>query len=319
MRARNGIALLVVFFVLLSSCAEQPREITLASWPNAHKAAVVITFDTESATSEQLASIAKLLKENNASATFFVVAGYFQNNAQALEQLRGYEVASLAWMHSDWSSAKLSKEFQKAEIERAHQWLASRGFSPEGFRTPYLRGSAETFEALEEMGYVYDSSQSFGLLPYRVGNVVEIPLALNYDAYWNEAAVRYSELPNYLAFQKSYDSDALFAIYTHTDKVSRNPEQFSQFLRYVASRGVWMPSAKELAEWWLAREKLELRIEGKEIAVKNLGDKAVKGATVKIQPKRSVSGAIAQREHEDALYAVFPEIPPRGGVRVSIE
>ncbi len=309
-----------MLLALLSSCLEQPQtEIALANWPHAYKAAVAISFDTESASSEQLAEIVKLLKENSASATFFVVAGYFQNGAAALEALRGYEVASLAWKQSAWSSAELTKEFQKAEMERAHSWLVSRGFNPRGFRAPYLKSNGATFEALEEMGYLYDSSQNFGSLPYKVGSVVEIPLSLNYDAYWSEPAARYSALINYLVFQKSYDSDSLFAIYTHVDKASQNFDAFSQFVRYVKVRGLWLPSSREVAEWWLAREKLELRVDGRSVIVKNYGDKAVKGATVKIKPKKSVSGAIAQREHGDALYAVLPEIPPRGEVRISIE
>ncbi|MDI6654429.1 MAG: polysaccharide deacetylase family protein [Candidatus Hydrothermarchaeota archaeon] len=311
----------IVLLLLISGCltAGPGEEISIANWPNGYKSAIVATFDTEAASPQQLSDIAAVLSSKNANATFFVVAGYFQKNPHDLEVIKKYEVASLGWMQSNWANTTLSWEFQKSEIKRADEWLRSNGFTPAGFRAPFLRSDAATFKVLESLNYKYDSSQYHGFLPYRVGKIIEVPLSLNFDLYWDENVTGYSTLPVYIIFQKSYDEDALFTFYAHTKRVNENLQDFSHFINFAGARNVWLASAGEVAEWWAQREKLELRIKGSEITVKNNGDASVKGAAIKFKPKKKVAGAIATREYRDVLYAVLPEIPARGEVKVKIE
>ncbi len=306
--------------LLISGCltAGPGEEISIANWPDGYKSAVVATFDTEAASLQQLGDIANVLKSKNANATFFVVAGYFQKNQQDLEVIKQYEVASLGWMQKDWADAALTWEFQKSEIKKADEWLRNNSFSPVGFRAPFLRSGAATFKILESLNYKYDSSQYHGFLPYRFGKIIEVPLSLNFDLYWDKNVASYSTVPAYIIFQRSYDEDALFTFYAHTKRVNENLQDFSNFINFASARNVWLASAGEVAEWWAQREKLELQIKGNEITVKNKGDKIVSGATIKLKSKKKVAGAVAAQEYKDVLYAVLPEIPAGGEVKVRV-
>lgn len=309
-----------IVLLLISGClaAGPGEEISIANWPHGYKSAVVATFDTEAASLRQLEDVAAVLSSKNANATFFVVAGYFQKNPQDLEVIKKYEVANLGWMQSSWANATLTWEFQRSEIKKADEWLRSNGFAPVGFRAPFLRSDAATFKVLESLGYKYDSSQYPGFLPYRFGKIIEVPLSLNFDLYWDKSVAGYSTAPVYIAFQKSYDEDGLFCFYTHTRRVNENLQDFSYFMNYAGARNVWFASAGEVAEWWAQREKLELRVKGGEIIVKNNGDSSVKGAAIRFKPKKKVAGAVAQQEYEDVSYAVLPEIPTGGEVKVKV-
>ncbi len=312
----------LLLLMLFSACLTQPeRGVYLSKYPNGYKAAVVVTFDTEVLRGGELEAIAEVLRQREMNATFFVVAGYFQNNAEVLTPLRSFEVASMGWSQPAWVNA--SEEERMQQILRAHEWFERHGFKIRGFRAPYLNASRATLELVAEMGYAYDSSLFYGFEPYTVGGVLEIPVSMNFDAFWDEEKMSFTLLPTYLAFQRAYDAGEVFTLLTHVQTASRNLENFTAFLDYMRERRVWFPSAGELAEWWLVRENLELTQEGSTLILRNHNARAVRGATA-IVAARTAKGAEGAVEtwHDPAsgrLYVVFPEVPPAGEVRVTLE
>jgi peptidoglycan/xylan/chitin deacetylase (PgdA/CDA1 family) len=292
-------------------------QVELANWPNGYKAAVCPTFEAELAGTEELSSLVRALGPRNV--TFFVVAGYFQDNPQDLFLIRRYEIASMGWNQGDWKKSYAEEGFQLEEMKRAHDWLRRKGFRPAGFRAPFLLGNEATFKALEKLDYKYDSSQAYGFLPYRVGEIIEIPVSFNFDLQWSEDTIRYSTLPSYLAFQESYERGDLFTFYAHATTAAKHIENLTQFLEYIEARNVWVASCGQVADWWLLRENLEVELRGDEVVVRNKGDEDVRGATVKVWPRRTIRGAIYVWEDEDASYAVLPTIRARGRVRLVLE
>jgi hypothetical protein len=306
---------IILIIVLTLGCLGGPQDVQIANWPHGYKSAACITFDTELATGGQIEKVANSLGEKNA--TFFVVAGYFSERPLDLEPLRNFEVSSMAWKQGKWESSDLSLEFQLKEMQTAHEWLTDRGFNPNGFRAPLLLSNEETIKAAREMGYKYDSSQYLGTMPYMTDGVVEIPLSLNFDSYWNEKSREFSKLPFYLSFEDIYKKDGLFTFYSHVETTSENLEDFTDFLDYAEEKQVWFASAGQVADWWISRSKLELTVEGDVITVRNNGDKPIEGATVKISPKRGVvAGAIYTWEDEKTTYAVLPKIDAGGEVTI---
>lgn len=311
----KGILFFIALTVFLSACAAPPaKQVSLANWPYAHKSAVTITFETEVPEEEQLSALSRALGERGLNATFFVIAGYFQYNPKALEAVRGFEVANLAWMQRDWKDAALTPEFQRREITAADTWLRDMGYNPRGFRAPFLRTTDATFRILAELGYAYDASQYFDFYPYRTGSLVEVPLSLNYDLYWDSLSMSYSMLPTYVAFQESQDKEGLFTFYAHTDKVYRNMNNFTYFLDYAKARNVWFASTLEVADWWTKRESLQLAVEGNRVIVTNKGTAPVVGATVKYKSKQPLKGAVSIKRYDGFAYAVLPEIKPNSQV-----
>lgn len=310
------LLILASLFIIAPACVAplSKEDVVLADWPYGYKSAVTITFETETPSRSQLASIAKVLKERNLNATFFVIAGYFESKPEVLEEIRGFEVGNLAWLQHEWKDRELTQDFQRREITKADAWLRSRGFAPVGFRAPFLKANSETYGILEDLSYAYDASQWFGLRPYRIGKIIEVPLSLNYDLYWSDLSMSYSMLPTYVAFQESYDEEGLFTFYAHTNKVYLNMNNFTHFLDYAGQRNVWFASTGEVAEWWSKREKLQLSLEGNRIIITNKGGKAVAGATIKLKSTGAAKGAVIVRQEKGVTYAVLPEINPNSQI-----
>ncbi|MBU2560038.1 hypothetical protein KKA03_03995 [archaeon] len=306
---------IIIVLLLACGCLTGPPEVDLANWPHGQKSAVCITFDTELATGDQIGKVANALGGTNA--TFFVVTAYFNERKDDLLPLRDFEVASMAWKQGKWEYSDKSLEFQLEEMQIADAWLKNRDFHPIGFRAPFLLSNEDTIKAAGEMGYVYDSSKYPGTMPYITEGVVEIPLALNFDTYWNEKSRELTKIPFYMTFEETYEKDGLFTFYSHVDTTSENIDDFIDFLDFAEAKQIWFGSAGEVADWWIKRGKLELKVEGDLITVKNNGDEPIEGVTVKISPKRGVvEGAVYAWEDEKTTYAVLPKIEPGGEVSI---
>jgi hypothetical protein len=253
-----------------SGCLGQ--SVYLSNWPNGHKSVVVLSFDLEQAQAKDIKKVIDLLEEYNADATFFVVAGYYEDSSALLNPLRNYEVASKGWDQGGWSERF---DLQRESIRRAHEFFTSQGFNPVGFRAPFLRNTEETFEALSDLGYLYDSSE-VGLTPTQHNDVIELPLSVAYDPFWNDEVEDYLPLL-YLAFDSTYDRQGLFLFYTLPEHVN---DRLGVFMDYVESKDVWLASGKAVAEWWSARELISLEVEGKTAIVTNNGANSISGVTL---------------------------------------
>ncbi|MEE8403465.1 MAG: polysaccharide deacetylase family protein [Candidatus Hydrothermarchaeaceae archaeon] len=305
----------IVILLLTVGCLGSPQDVQIANWPQGYTSAVCITFDTELATGGQIKRVTSALGSKNA--TFFVVAGYFEDRQEDLELLRDYDVANMAWAQHRWENSDLNEEFQLEEMQMAHKWLEERGFNPAGFRAPFLKSNEDTIKALSSMDYTYDSSQYVGAMPYMIDGIVEIPLSMHFDPYWNEKSTGYSALPVYLAFEDTYKSGGLFTFYSHVATASENIEHLSSFLDYAATKPVWFASAGQVADWWISRNSLELVADGNRITVKNTGNRPVDGVTIKISPRRQIKGALHTWDDDKTTYAVLPRIDAGGEVLIS--
>ncbi len=283
-----------VFAVLLITSGCLGSDVTLANWPDGAEAAVVISFDVEQAQASDLERVTLLLEKYNSKATFFVVAGYYEWSEQALEPLRDYEVASKGWEQESWPE---TYEKQRESIKRAHNLLESYGFEPTGFRAPFLRANQETISVLSDLDYKYDSSTT-GILPSVQGEIVEIPLSISYDPFWNEEVEDYLPLL-YLAFENTHNKNGVFNYYTLPERVD---ERWEVFLKYVSGKDVWLASGTDVAEWWTKREKLSLKVVGDTAIVTNNGDMPISGVTLETK-----QGKI-----------ILPEIKPGGSERLKI-
>jgi peptidoglycan/xylan/chitin deacetylase (PgdA/CDA1 family) len=311
----------VSLVLIVSACVSSSSggEVSLAKWPYGHKSAVAITFETEIPSKVQLSSIARVLRGRGLNATFFVIAGYFQENPGALEEIRSFEVGNLAWMQRSWRGADVTREFQQEEITKADAWLRKMGFAPTGYRAPFLKVNEDTYPILESLGYTYDASQWFGFHPYRVGGIIEIPLSLNYDLYWSDLSMSHSMVPTYLAFEESYNDDGLFTFYAHTNKVYLNMNNFTRFLDYAGARNVWFASTGEVADWWSERKDLSLSVDGSRVTVTNKGVRAVSGATLLLKAGKTLKGAKEIKQRNGVTYAVLPELGPNSKIIMVLE
>ncbi|MEE9612717.1 MAG: polysaccharide deacetylase family protein [Desulfatiglandales bacterium] len=312
------VLLPVLALFLLGGCISQGTA-ELSNWPDGHSSAVAITFETEQATGDQLQSLVTLLEEKGAKATFFVIAGYYENNPKDLDPLKESEVANMGWYQTNWDRVSLPFGFQSGEVKKAHEWLTDAGFEVTGFRAPFLKNNPATYEVIKELGYAYDSSEYYGFSPYMVGNIVEIPLSVNYDLYWDTSSAEVSTLPAYIAFQKSHEEAGLFTFYGHASTTSEQIAGFEELLDFVREKNVWFATGSEVADWWVKKEGLEVKTEGTAVMVKNNGDESVSGATLRVEGSWNAVGAVDIKKDGDFTYIVVPDIDAGATVAVGLK
>lgn len=103
---------------------------------------------------EVVEGIIKILKENEATATFFVGGSWADDNAKALKDILdgGFELGNHGYFHKDHK--KLSSEQNRREIENCHGIVMNfTGHSMNLFAPPSGSFSKTTLEVADKLGY----------------------------------------------------------------------------------------------------------------------------------------------------------------------
>lgn len=170
-------------------------------WPLGKRAALCVTFDFDGESpllwrqrNDPPADIAELeqrrygprrgihhvldaLAETGVRATFFVPGWIARRYRGAVEEVHaaGHELALHGWCHEP--PAALGEAELRDTLERASDLLADIGGSrPTGYRSPSFRMAPATFGVLRDLGLRYDSSVMGDDRPYRIGDLVEVPV-----------------------------------------------------------------------------------------------------------------------------------------------
>jgi hypothetical protein len=119
-----------------------------------------MTADTEVNIEEGLNKLLRLFKKHGVNATFFVPGTVAKRHPQAIRGVHknGHEVACHGLSH--WKDEFLGDfSEQERNLKEATQIIEQTiGHRPIGFRAPCLRINRVTFQVLEKLGYIYDSS-----------------------------------------------------------------------------------------------------------------------------------------------------------------
>ena len=170
-------------------------------WPGGHRAGLCVTFDFDGespllwrrrddppgdvAELEQrrfgprrgLHHVLDVLAETGVRATFFVPGWIAQTYRSAVEDIHaaGHELALHGWCHEPPTA--LAPDELRATLTRAADLLGEiSGVRPVGYRSPSFRMSPEGFEVLAALSLRYDSSVMGDDRPYRIGELVEVPV-----------------------------------------------------------------------------------------------------------------------------------------------
>lgn len=108
-----------------------------------------------------------LFKAHELKATFFVPGEVADNDREAIKTIvqDGHEIACHGFSHEK-NECLLPSNLQSTALEKATAILQKvTGCRPKGFRAPCLRANVQTLEALERLGYSYDSSVIPSFIP----------------------------------------------------------------------------------------------------------------------------------------------------------
>jgi len=227
-------------------------------------------------------------------ATFPVVSTILQRNAKVLSRYPSgrLEFAVHGYAHTDYT--QLSYEKQAAHLTQAKQIFQSLGMAPKGFRAPYLRANRDTIAILQNLGFLYDSSQGLSWdvlkhpepsayhralgfygalsaeeipsLPSFEGDLVRIPYSLPDD----ESLVQRLGFHNVkditavwcAMLHRTYQLQELFALGIHPERTVLCLVSVSEVLAEARrlSPHVWIANLEEIAQWWQARAKTRIQL-----------------------------------------------------------
>ncbi|CAN5735413.1 polysaccharide deacetylase [soil metagenome] len=123
-----------------------------------------------------------LFDRHRIPATFFVPGFDAENHPELVREIiaQGHEIGAHGYLHERW---EVPVEEEGPLLRKAHDILVDvTGVAPKGWRSPGGMKSAVTLQVLQDLGYIYDSSDKDYDLPYpaivggeQSGEMIELP------------------------------------------------------------------------------------------------------------------------------------------------
>jgi peptidoglycan/xylan/chitin deacetylase (PgdA/CDA1 family) len=133
-----------------------------------------------------LERVLSALDRFDARATFYVPGQTVSERPQVFAELvaAGHEIGHHG--HAHLPTSTLDPAGERDELERGLEALAAIGVTPAGYRSPGWELTPVTLSLLPELGFEWDSSLMGDERPYRIGELVELPVHWRLDdvPYW---------------------------------------------------------------------------------------------------------------------------------------
>lgn len=321
--------------------ADQPL-VEIGYWPDAHRAALAWTGDTERpAMVTAVPALLKLFKELGLErfGTFYIVgrAGGDGDTLGAEEHPEivaaiveaGAEVGGHGDTHEAFTGQPYATQHARLEAmqEIITPLLTPSGQQMRGFRAPYLSQDQNTWQALSDLGVAYDAGEtdvwSATTLPHRVGDLWQLPPTMPMDWHLFEAhglgtaaaETSFLDKLDYVIHRRG-----LFSWLHHPWVIEDHLDMVRNVLNTAIDRGdVWMARQDDILDWWIARKQVRIdHIDRQqrrlEIHLHNHGNTAVNGASIWVRAPAGTgdwharvdhqSTTLLQRRHASALFLV---------------
>lgn len=199
-----------------------------------------------------------ILASHRVRATFFVVGRVALAMPERLREVAaaGHEIAHHGFAHRP--THELPPAGEREELERGVDALGScLGVAPTGYRSPAWELTPVTLELLGALGFAYDSSLMGDDRPYRLGELVELPVHWTLDdvpylAFQREQPARLAGCAaaarTWIAAHDDAAADGRPLVYTiHPEHTGRAPHHHAleELLAHVAESGTPTVTASE--------------------------------------------------------------------------
>lgn len=243
-------------------------------WPDGHPACAIMTHDVETAAGCRMSAHVMDLDESQAIRSSFEIVPKkrYTVSRSFLEGIknRGFEVNVHDLKHDGRLFIRRSEFLRRAT--QINQF--AREFGAKGFRSGALYRNADWYDAFD---FSYDMSlpnvahldpQRGGcctVMPYFIGNIVELPLTCTQDYSLHYILGNYSLDLWEKQIALIRKNSGLISLIVHPDYLrSKRAEDCYQALLRLLVRlrdveNVWMPLPGEVASWWRQRSQLCLR------------------------------------------------------------
>lgn len=325
--------------------------VEIGHWPDAHRAALAWTGDTEKpAMVTAVPALLALFSELGLDrfGTFYVVgrAGGDEDTLGAVEHpeivqaiaAAGAEVGGHGDIHTHFANQSYAE--QRARLEALkdiiNPLLEPFGEQMTGFRAPYLSQDATTWEALADLGFVHDAGESDiwsqTTLPHRLGGLWQIPPSMPMDWHlFEEHNLSAQDVETIFMDKLAYviSRRGLYSWLHHPWVVEDHLDMVRNVLQWAIDQGdLWLARQDDILDWWIKREAITitgLTRHGPHLSVRidNGNPTGIEGVSIWIRmPPGSPGDWIARagdqpvplhhREHGQALFLVAV-LPPMPG------
>lgn len=257
------------------------------SWPNGNRVAVLLSFDVDTQTWELMNGgrpplsdlsqgefgarvgtprIVDLLREYDVPASFFVPAVSAMLNPHIVETIQSsseHELGIHGWIHEHPTSLQPDEEL--ALMEKSIDILTKQsGTRPVGYRAPAYDLHAHTFELLQKLDFLYDSSLMADDRPYEIlangqrTGLVELPVEWMRD----DATVLDPRGDNYTPPQQwlkvlidefglAYEEGTVFSVTMHPRTIGHRSRivVLRELIEHIRATGsAWFATHQQAAE-----------------------------------------------------------------------
>ncbi len=242
-------------------------------WPDGYKCCAIVTHDVEDLEGKEYCRQLMDIDESYGLRSSFQVVPEvrYTVDAQFLESItsRGFEVNIHDLNHDGRLFAERGEFLRRAK--RINQY--ARDFRAVGFRSGILYRNADWYDAFE---FQYDMSiPSVGhldpqrggcctVMPYFIGNLVEIPVTCTQDYTLFHILRDYSIGLWKEQIERIVAHNGLVSILVHPDYIIENRarEVYWALLSHLEDlrkrEQAWTPLPREVAEWWRLRSQLRV-------------------------------------------------------------
>ncbi|NIR45867.1 MAG: polysaccharide deacetylase family protein [Gemmatimonadetes bacterium] len=311
-------------------------------WPGGARSALAVTQDVEHSFKNSR-RLAERMAAIDAPVTFFVVSGLASEHPDLADALAGAgELASHSVDHRQMAGRGWASQLAGAMQTRADIEAWSEG-APLGLRPPREAYDSLTLAAWRRAGgrYIAASNGAGSVVPgvfeLESGPLVVLPRVVDDD--YTVIVARGRTSPDSLAatflngLQKMRSLGGLDLLTVHTQLMNSGRRLAAVESAVAAARemgDVWVAPAAEIADWWLARSELELRMEGRQdggtvLRLRNGGTSRVTSAWMHVYLPEDRGtyaapeiGRLIPESHfeQDGLRVRLPALEPRASLEI---
>lgn len=217
-------------YTLDAAMAGSKRNIRLHPWKNGAPAAFALSIN-DGGSAEQYQRIIQLVQKEKIPATAFVTTSVNHEQNRALQQIPSIAMASHAESHVDFRTLDFGETMQQIQMSMKLDATAFRGF-----RFPFVNNSFWGMLALQQKGFVYDSSIAANHIEFYRGALFPYNIPVFQDGYYRSLSLL--ELsPMYHDDWSFYKEVLTNASYSQQDS-QRDAARFDAYLQSYWKRTV---------------------------------------------------------------------------------
>jgi peptidoglycan/xylan/chitin deacetylase (PgdA/CDA1 family) len=170
-------------YTMDAAVADSKRNIRLHPWKNGAPAAFALTIN-DGGTPQQYKRIIQLVQKEKIPATAFVTTSVNHEQNRALQQIPSVAMASHAESHVDFRTLDFGETMHQLQMSSTLNNASFRGF-----RFPFVNNSFWGMLALQQQGFLYDSSIAANHIEFYRGALFPYNIPVFRDGYYRRLSL----------------------------------------------------------------------------------------------------------------------------------